>query len=394
MNGLACILFLLAFCCLSFIMPQALRNMLDAAATEIAPTIEWLREWLLRQHVALLRVARDLVETDSSASPEAGASPRAMVKSAVRIAEYVIGALFFSATALVGATAEACLLFLTFTAMLNIETPGIPPLYQIGVIVVSAINNVVFWGAVRMDLIGWTHLADWSLPIPAPSRDLSGSAQRANASAPWARIWESIGRGAQSIAVWISTALEPRRAFRWFTTGMVALLLAMFVFAALYRDQLLALAGMASSTADATPIKASLDWLRKFSLLIAAVSTFMTVLIAGVFPFRLARYLGALMLAWSAVLLLLVVALIVGAQTSARAMHHMAHAWLDALQQAAEHRRGGSRANHPDDVEQDSTSDDIGTESAAVSGSPSSRWVRRRRAPNTGRIRARRTQQR
>ncbi|MHB1096432.1 MAG: hypothetical protein ACYC3F_09670 [Gemmatimonadaceae bacterium] len=312
MFGLTCLLALVLSIAVGFLWPEATRAVI-ASLAETARALMGAASRVVvahRKRVAL--GVRHLLGTRRRGSTGPHRDDPAVMgsigpadtrpqdpKETVLLVEHLIGAVVFSAMALVGAGAEMALLLLTFAAMFNQPLPAFPPVYQIGTLVASGVVDVLFWGCVLVDQLGWTHLADWKL----------GGDRRKT------------------------------RALVGVAAGMTVLLFAMFIAAAVYRDQLLAMMGMGVSTTASVATLERIAGLRLATLVMLATATFITVLVAGTFPVRLARYLVAAGLACWAALIGVVVACLAGFDSAADGAVRASNVWFETLQKERQQRR-------------------------------------------------------
>lgn len=312
MLGLTCLLALVLSVAFGFLWPEATR----AVIASLAETVRTLMSAASRAVVAhRKRVAlhvRHLLGTGRRSAPVPHRDDPAVMgsigpgdtrpqdpKETVLLVEHLIGAVAFSAMAVIGAGAEMALLLLTFAAMFNQPLPAFPPVYQIGTLVVSGVVDVLFWGCVLVDQLGWTHLADWKL-----------------------------GGDKRKTRVLVGVA-----------AGMTALLFAMFIVAAVYRDHLLAIMGMGARTDASSATLEAIARMRLATLVMLAMATFITVLVAGTFPVRLARYLVAAGLACWAASIGVVAACLAGFDSAADGAVRASNVWFETLQKERQQRR-------------------------------------------------------
>lgn len=307
MIGLTCMLALVFAFVLALLWPNAMRAVIASVVATASKLIASATRVLAGHRLAVIAMVRALTRTAAAApldpavkgaiGPE-GAKPMTPDET-VHLVENVIGAVVFSAMAVVGAGAEVALLLLTVAAMFNQQLPSFPPVYQVGTLVVSGVVDVLFWGCVLVDQLGWTHLADWQL---------AGSK-------------------------WKSGVL------RGVAATMVLVLFAMFITAAVYRDQLLAMMGLGAGDSANAAALARIANLRLATLVMLAIATFITVLVAGTFPVRLARFIVALCLAVWAALIGVVTAILSGIGVAADGAKEASDIWFDTLRQEREARR-------------------------------------------------------
>lgn len=306
MLGLTCMLALVFAFVLALMWPNAMRAVIASVVATARELIAAVVRTLGAHRLVILAMVRALTRTAATGPPDPavkgaigpeGAKPMSPDET-VHLVENVIGAVVFSAMAVVGAGAEVALLLLTIAAMFNQQLPSFPPVYQVGTLVVSGVVDVLFWGCVLVDQLGWTHLADWHL---------AGSK-------------------------WKSGLL------RGVAMTMVLVLFAMFITAAVYRDQLLALMGLGAGGAANAAALARISSLRLATLVMLAIATFITVLVAGTFPVRLARFIVALCLAVWAALIGVATAILSGVGVAADGAKEASGIWFDTLQQEREAR--------------------------------------------------------
>jgi hypothetical protein len=135
--------------------------------------------------------------------------------------------------------AEAAVVILTFAPMFNVELPSGGLLHPVTLIGAAAIAGVLFWGTAAMDLLGWTHLADWPM---------SG--------------WRGI-------------------TFKVLTGLMLVSLLVLLLTGAVYREELVTITR--SAEMPSADVLRGLARLTRMILMLVGFVAFMTALVAGAF---------------------------------------------------------------------------------------------------------------